>query len=155
MTKIKLGVQPKTVSHDLSFPMLDGTIGEVKLEYVYRNRKAFAEFIDTHIAAIRAEADAAIEKAKAEAKAEADAAKSAAKDGADVGVTAPRVSEAEITAKQIESHVNFIMGAVSGWNLDIPFDRESVEELVTTLPQAAGAIIQSYRTAMTEGRLGN
>lgn len=151
MAKIKLGTQPQTIAHALSFPMLDGTTGEVQVNYIYRHRKAFAEFVDTHIAAIKADANAAIEKAKALF----EAAKVAVDAGQSAGDAVPTVSEAEIASKQIESQVAFIMGAVSGWNLDIPFDRESVEELVTTLPQAATAIIQSYRTAMTEGRLGN
>ena len=151
MAKIKLGTKPKTITHALSFPMLDGTTGEVQVEYVYRDRKAFATFIDAHMAAIKADADAAIEKLKAQI----DAAKAAAGDGDSAEATVTTVSETEIVSKQIESQVNFIMGAVSGWNLDVAFDRESVEELATTLPQAATAIIQSYRTAMTEGRLGN
>lgn len=151
MAKIKLGTQPKTVSKDLSFPMLDGTIGEIKVDYVYRNRKAFAQFVDDHITGIRSDADAAAAAANAKIK----TAQEAGDEEQLAELSKLRISESEIAQKQIDSQVKFIMSAVSGWNLDIPFDREAVEELASTVPQAAAGIIDSYRIAMTEGRLGN
>lgn len=151
MPKIKLGSQPKTIPHDLSFPMLDGTTGEIKVQYTYRTRKAFATFVDANFAVIRAAAEKAIE----EKKAQIEAAKDAPADSEAAEAVKVPISEAELAEKQMDSQVNFIMGAVEGWNLDIPFDREAVQELVDELPQAAVAIIQSYRVAMTEGRLGN
>lgn len=150
MPKIKLGNRPKSFPHDLTVPMLDGTDGEMTVHYVYRTRKEFAAFVDAHMEAVKAAAEA--ELAAEKAKIEAD--KAASIDQVADGIKLP-VAESLLSGRVMESQTNFIMGAVQGWNLDIPFDREAVEELVSELPRVAAAIIQTYRTAMIEGRLGN
>lgn len=151
MAKIKLGDRPKSISKELSIPMLDGTTGSIKVDFTYRSRKQYAAFVDEHYAAITADAELAIaaEKARIEAEKESGADKQATE------LNKRPMSEVELAAKQMETQVKFILGAVEGWNLDIPFDREAVEELVSELPLAASSIIQSYREAMVEGRLGN
>lgn len=47
------------------------------------------------------------------------------------------------------------MQAVEGWNLDEPFALESVQQLADELPAAVAAIMDTYRSAITQGRLGN
>ncbi|KQQ31989.1 hypothetical protein ASF61_16780 [Duganella sp. Leaf126] len=142
MSKIVLGSTPKKITKDLSFPLLDGTVGKIEVDFIYRTRKAFAEFIDDHLVKMRAESTAAIEALKAKVA-----------DGDDSAASV--VTEAELTLTTLDGQADFIMASVSGWNLDVKFDRDAVEQLVDEVPQAATAIIQSYRAAMTEGRLGN
>lgn len=123
--------------------MLDGTVGTIKVTYTYRSRKEYAAFMDVKLAAIKAEAEAEIAEKRAQREL-------ASGDSIDFGI-----GEVETNRRKSEGQVDFIMSAVEGWNLDVPFDREAVEQLVDELPLAAETIIRSYREAMTEGRLGN
>lgn len=145
MAKIQLGKPPKTFPKDLSFPMLDGTVGTIKVTYTYRSRKEFAAFMDKILDAIKADGAAQITAKKAEIDGATDDA-----PALDFGLTETIVNE-----RKAASQIDFIMATVEGWNLDVPFDREAVEQLVDELPLAAETIIRSYREAMTEGRLGN
>ncbi len=138
--KITLGKRPETFSKEVTFPMLDGSTGCIKVDYRYRTRKEHAEFVDSIQAGI-----------EAKAKAEADRYKKLA----DAGEDAPAIKQADLIKYNIDANVDTIMGAAKGWNLDIPFDREAVEQLVDELPAAVAAIVGAYRDAIVEGRLGN
>ena len=138
--KIVLGKRPDTFSKEVTFPMLDGSSGCIKVDFQYRTRKEHAEFVD----GIQA-------KIEAKASAEADRYKKLAEAGEDL----PAIKQADLIKYQIEANVDTIMGSVKGWNLDIPFDREAVEQLVDELPAAVTAIVGDYRQAIVEGRLGN
>lgn len=152
MAKLKIGNPPKSVSKELTINLLDGANASIKLDFKYRTRSEYADFIDSMTAAIKAEGEAVIAAAKAAIAAAAEAAKDPLSD-------APQLNfgptEAEQNEKKTDSQVNFIMACVLGWDLDIAFDREAVRQLVDETPQAATAIISAYREAMTEGRLGN
>lgn len=139
-TKIVLGKRPDTFARTVTFPMVEGGDGCMSVDYIYRTRKEYAEFADKIQAGIQAKADA--EAARYKALAEA---------GEDV----PALKQADLVKFQIEANVEWVMGAVKGWNLDIPFDREAVTQLVDELPAAVAAVITDYREAINEGRLGN
>jgi hypothetical protein len=47
------------------------------------------------------------------------------------------------------------MRVIDGWNLDEDLTRENVQQLADELPAAVNAIMETYRSAITEGRLGN
>ncbi|WP_292041441.1 phage tail assembly chaperone [Massilia sp. UBA6681] len=138
--KITLGKRPESFSKEVTFPMLDGSTGCIKVDFKYRTRKEHAEFVDGIQASIEA-------KAKAEAE--------RYKGLTDAGQEVPQIKQADIVGYQVAASVDTIMGAVKGWNLDIPFDREAVEQLVDELPAAVAAIVSTYREAIVEGRLGN
>ncbi|MCA1857455.1 phage tail assembly chaperone [Massilia oculi] len=138
--KIVLGKRPETFSKEVSFPMLDGSTGCIRIDYLYRTRKEHAAFIDSIQAGIEAKAKSESERYKALA---------------DAGEDLPMLKQSDVVSYQVEANVDTIMGAVKGWNLDIPFDREAVEQLVDELPAAVAAILTAYREAITEGRLGN
>lgn len=125
-SKIKLGARPETFKHVVKFPMLDGSEGMIEVEYVYRTRKQFGEFIDEVFAAAKEERPA----------------------GDDI-------SWARLMEKTSGANAEFIMKAVKGWNLDEPFTRENVQQLADELPAAVTAIMDAYRDAITQGRLGN
>lgn len=145
MAKLILGKPPKTISKDLTFPMLDGTTGSIKVDFKYRTRSEYAKFVDEQAEKVRVQAEAELAGMKAKAAEQKDA-------GASIDLGMP---EADMQARKSQSQADFLMGALDGWNLDIPFDREAVLQLVDEVPQAAQTIIAAYREAMTEGRLGN
>lgn len=152
MAKIQLGKPPKTITKELSFPMLDGTVGAIAVDFKYRSRKEFAALVDAQLDDIKLESEAEIAAGKEKIAAATAAAK------ADPDAVTPLdfgISNTVLNEKKAKRQVEYIMDAVSGWNLDVPFDKEAVEQLVDELPLAAETIIRSYREAMTEGRLGN
>ena len=55
----------------------------------------------------------------------------------------------------VDSSADYIMRIADGWDVEAPFSRESVWQLCNEVPSAATAIIQGYREAIVEGRLGN
>ena len=138
--KLVLGKRPEFFSRTVTFPMVEGGDGCMVVEFIYRTRKEHAKFVDGIQAA-----------AEAKAKAETERYQKAA----DAGELPPNLKQADLVAYQIEANVSTIMDSVKGWNLDIPFDREAVEQLVDELPAAVMAIISAYREAIVEGRLGN
>ena len=139
-SKLVLGKRPEHFTRDVSFPMLDGSTATIEVKFVYRSRKEFAELVDANQASI-----------KAKAEAEVDRMKQAAKDGATPG----DFKQADLIAHQADFSVAYLMQIVKGWNLDVPFNRDAVDELVDTLPAAVNAINAAYREALLEGRLGN
>ena len=48
-----------------------------------------------------------------------------------------------------------IMDCASGWELDDPFSKENVEQMIQNYIGAARAIIGKYMTELTAARLGN
>lgn len=145
MAKLILGKPPKTISKELTFPMLDGTTGSIKVDFKYRTRSEYAKFVDDQAEKVKAQAEVELAEMKAKAAEQKDA-------GLSIDLGMP---EADMQARKTQSQADFIIGALDGWNLDIPFDREAVGQLVDEVPQAAQTIIAAYREAMTEGRLGN
>lgn len=142
--KIVLGKRPEKFAKEVTFPMLDGADGSILVEFQYRTRTEFAKLSDKVQEEIRARTETDVAKYRADADAAAAA-----------GKAAPEMRASDIAEREAEFRVKYIMDAVVGWNLDIPFDREAVEQLVDELPAAATAIISTYREAITEGRLGN
>jgi len=138
--KVKLGARPKSFVHTVSFPMVDGTAGCIENTYRYRTRREFAAFIDDLQATAKTHADAYAEKTRAQLE----------KDGT---VTMP--TQQELLEFGMSGSVDFIMAAVEGWNLDEKFDRAAVEQLADEVPAAIPAILDDYRAAINEGRLGN
>ncbi|GAB3416639.1 phage tail assembly chaperone [Massilia agilis] len=138
--KIKLGARPKSFKHTVSFPMVDGTVGCIEVTYKYRTRREFAGFIDDLQATAKTQADAYAAKAKAQLE----------QDG-----TVPMPTQKELLEFGLSGSVDFIMASVEGWNLDEKFDRTAVEQLADEVPAAIPSIMEAYRGAINEGRLGN
>jgi len=139
-TKIKLGNRPKSFDKTVEFSMLDGEVGCIPVTYAYRTRKELAEMTDEVQSVARAAAAADMEavKAKIERKEEVEP-----------------MRQSEITDREISLQVDYIMKAVIGWGLDVKFDRAAVEQLVDEVPAAIPALVEGYRAAINQGRLGN
>jgi hypothetical protein len=138
--KITLGKRPTSFKRVISFPMPGEEAGSVEVHFKYRTRTEYAAFMDGLQAEIQAAADGDVKRVRA-----------AIADGENVA----NPTQADITARQNEFNVRYLLDALEGWNLDVPFDEEAVTQLVDELPAAVNAIVNDYRAALTEGRLGN
>ena len=127
MAKIQLGSAPKTFAHTVKFPLVTGGEGEIRVQYTYRTRAQFAEFIDSLYPEIKAP------KTR----------------------TARGVDVQEEAGRMLERDVRHIMGSVTSWDLDDTFDAANVKRLADEFPGAAAALIEDYARAINEGRTGN
>lgn len=55
----------------------------------------------------------------------------------------------------VQQSAEYLKGVLLGWDLDAELNDESLFQLADELPQACAAIMEAYRAAMLEGRLGN
>lgn len=128
MATIKLGSRPKSFAVPVKFKLLDGTDAAIDVTFKYRTRTEFGAFLDE----IYAENNVK--------PAETDDQQNLLERAYQAGV---------------ENHAKQIMRAAESWNLDEPFTLDSVSALCDEFPSAALAIMETYRVAITEGRLGN
>jgi hypothetical protein len=138
--KIKLGARPKSFKREVTFPILEGESGSMEVTFKYRTRKEFAQLNDDMQATAQAAGETEIAKLKATAEA---------------GEEIKPLTQLEMHEHTVALQADYLMQVVEGWNLDVPFNREAVEQLIDEVPGAIVAINTAYRTAITEGRLGN
>lgn len=137
MSKIVLGARPKSFAREIKLALHDGSVGTMQVTYKYRTRSEYGAFVDAIMKATQEAAEAAAMRAIAESEANSE-----------TGLE-------QVLKKTTADNIDFILQAVEGWNLDAPFSREALEQLADELPHAPLAIINDYRLACTEGRLGN
>ncbi len=128
MAAIVLGTTPKNFKKIVEFPMLDGSIGKIECLYKYRTVKQFGQFIDEQRA-----------------------------DAAKVSGAVPQAAETleGFFAFKRERNAEYILQILDGWNLDVDLSLASAQQLLDEIPAAANAIIDDYRAAVVDGRLGN
>lgn len=132
MAKIKLGQRPQNFKRVVKFPMHDGTEGAIECIFKYRTRKEFGAFIDGIV----------------------DAAKLKAPEPGEDGEV--KFSMADLMERTAGSNADYLLQVLDGWNVDgSELTLESLQQLADELPGAASAIMETYRAAVSEGRLGN
>ena len=124
-TQIKLGDRPKSFKKSVTFPMLDGTTGVIVVTYKYRTRKEFGAFMDSII------------------------------DAPDAQVPKDDFTMAGLMERTTCSTADYVMKVVDAWSLDEAFTHSNVQQLSDEIPAATAAIMENYRVAINEGRLGN
>lgn len=127
MAKIKLGNTPKNFRKTVTFPMLDGTTGSIDITYKYRTREEFGLFIDELMAA---------------------AGETKRPDNETFSMQA-------LMEKTAGSNADYVLKVVDAWNLDEDLTHDNVKQLSDEVPAAVNAIMEAYRIAVTEGKLGN
>ena len=128
MAKVKLGARPKNFKRNVEFDMLDGTKGNIECVYKYRTRSEFGAFVDEMV----------------------DKAKPANPDE-----TPKQLSMTEVMEKTKDTNADYLLKVLDGWNLDEELSCESLQQLADEVPAAVGAMMETYRAAILEGRLGN
>lgn len=128
---IKLGTRPKHFEQTISIQMHEGGEGKFTVQYIYRTRTEFGAFVDDLVKAAGVKAPDS-------------------QDESDVQYSLRRAMEATR-----DTNADYLMKIMAGWDLDEPFNRANVQQLCDELPGAAFALIDKYRAAVTEGRLGN
>lgn len=126
MSTIKLGTVPKSFKRVVSFPMLDGTTGMIEAEFRYRTRDQFGTFIDQLVK--------------------------------DAGVQADQVEGhgmAGLMKRTTDKNGRYLLEILVGWNLPDELTIDNARALSNEIPAAAAALMETYRSAVTEGRLGN
>jgi hypothetical protein len=131
MGKIKLGARPKSFAHTVTVPMPEGGTASVQMRYLYRTRTEFGSFVDELIRAAGTPAPAS-------------------QAGDDVLFSLRSALESTR-----DTNADYILQIAEGWNLEEEFNRVNLVQMCDELPGAALAIIEHYRLALTEGRLGN
>ncbi|KRA13953.1 phage tail assembly chaperone [Acidovorax sp. Root568] len=127
MSKIKLGDRPKSFKRIVKFPRIEGGEGAIECTFKYRTRKEFGEFLDRMV-------EAAGPKTKPDDE---------------------KFSMASLFEKTGGQNAQYIMDVLDAWNLDVDLSLSAVEQLSNEYPGAASAIMEAYRMAIVEGRLGN
>lgn len=136
MAKIALGARPKNFKTIVKVPMLDGTEGEIEISYIYRTRAEFGKMIDEMVSDAKT-----LDEITTEVEAES---------------TEPKeFSLSDALKKSRDANVDYVMKIADGWNLDIEFTRDSLSQLFDELPASLMSIMNTYRNAITEGRVGN
>ncbi|WP_367847002.1 phage tail assembly chaperone [Rhodoferax sp. WC2427] len=128
MAKIKLGSAPKSFTQKVSFPLLKGGTGDVVMDFKYRDRAEFAQFIDEIYPGIKSPPTPSTE---------------------------PGFDVVEQDRKTQADEVRYIMGCANGWDLEEDFTEANVKALVNEFPAAGSAIPAAYRMAISEGRVKN
>lgn len=126
MAKITLGKPPKTFAPvTVSFPMPDGSKGEIECVFKYRTRKEFGQFLaDTFNTGKTPEGS-------------------------------EQRTVAEIMATAVQTNGAYLAKVLHSWNLDEPLNEANAAQLADEVPAASSAIMEAYGRAVTEGHLGN
>lgn len=141
MPIVKLGARPKNFKRIVKFKDLDGTTDlSIEVSYIYRTKKQFGEMLDQQIEIAIKEADAMEAKAAAVVASDIPPKRERIADGYELA-----------TSKQVD----YLMQIIDGWNLDIEFSRQSVQDVCDEYPGAPHAISNLYREVIAEGRSGN
>jgi hypothetical protein len=127
MAKIILGQTPKSFKRNVTVDMLDGTKGSIECLFKYRTRIEFGKFLD----GIFSEA------------------------GVKPTDTDEKVVIADVMEKTRDTNSDYLIQVLDGWNLDDELNKPNLQQLCDEFPGVANSIMETYRVAVTEGRLGN
>mgnify|MGYP002507817623 CR=1 FL=1 len=126
MAKLKLGNRPKNFKRVVKFDMLDGSKCEIEAVFKYRTRSEFGAFIDGLF-----------------------------KQAKDKDEGAQNISMAELMEKTRETNADYLLDILDGWDLDTELSRDALQQLSDEVPGAVGAMMEAYRAAIIDGRVGN
>jgi len=126
MASIKLGNRPKNFKRIVKFGLIEGGEGSIECTFKYRTRSEFGRLID-----------------------------GMAHDARQAGAAGADLSVAQIMDATKDKNAAYLLDVLDGWNLDEVLTRDTAAQLCDELPGAATEIMEAYRLAIVEGRLGN
>lgn len=127
MAKIRLGSAPKTFTRSITVDMLDGTKGSIECTFKYMTRTQFGAFLDGVFK------DAGVKPTDDDAK----------------------VAIAELMAKTRDTNADYLLKILDGWNLDDEVNKENLQQLCDEFPGVANGMMETFRSAVTEGKAKN
>lgn len=74
---------------------------------------------------------------------------------ADAGETSPQFAMAELMEKTRDKNADYLIQVLDGWNLDEELSQANLQQLADECPGAVNAVMEAYRAAILDGRLGN
>lgn len=125
MTKIVLGSRPKSFPVTVKAKMLDGSEGIIGCQFKYRTKREFGQLIDRMF-----------------------------KDAGEA-LTDGEFSMENLMSRTVDKNADYLADVLDGWDLDIKLSRDALSQLADEVPAMAAAIMDAYRSATVEGRLGN
>lgn len=143
MSKVILGQRPAYIPARVEARMPDGSPVTVAVRYRYRTRREYAEFIDSFAAGRNSVEEPA--KPRRGRKGSAPAAE-------EQTAVAEPLNYHEVS---IRANVDLLAEILDGWDLDVPLNRETLDQLADEAPGIAAALIEGYGLAIHQGRLGN
>jgi hypothetical protein len=129
MATVKLGSRPKSFARVVKYKDVDGADLSLPVTFKYRTRKEYGEWHDS-----------LPEYPQLEGK-EVD------------GKTVYSVED--LLERRSAWNAKRISQSVDSWGLDVEFNDANVKQLCDESPAGADAVIEEYRAAIIEGRLGN
>ncbi len=128
MARIKLGATPKSFKRTVTVDLLDGTKGSIECDFIYRTRTEFGQFLDEIFK------DAGVKPAASEDE---------------------KVVIEEVMERTRDTNADYLLRVLQGWNLDEELNKANLQQLCDEFPGVANAIMESYRTSVSEGRTKN
>lgn len=122
----KLGARPKTFRRPVTFDLIEGGSSTIVCTFKYRTRTEFGAFVDQ-----------AFGKGTAEA------------------LRDEKFTFARMLDRETEQSADYLLEVLDGWDLDDELSATNTQRLADEYPGAVLAIMEKYRLAITEGRLGN
>lgn len=127
MSKIKLGARPKNFKpFPVKFLLPDGGEAVILVTYKYRTRTEFGQMMNAMFA------DAGAER----------------KDG-------EKVDFEKLFQQMGDKNADHLLDSMEAWDLDFDLSRESLLQMADEMPAGPVALMEAYRNACIEGRLGN
>ena len=133
MAKITLGKRSQFIETTISGTLPDGAPGTIRAKYRYRTRVEFGQMIDQRMAEAQAKTKAA----------------------ADTDAAPADFSVATMQRQARDANAAYLLDILDGWDLSDEVNLETATQLCDEFPGMAQALIDGYRLAVTEGRLGN
>src|SRR5690606_33172754 len=132
MAKIKLGNRPKTFKPvTLTVALPEGGEGKFQVTYKYFTKTESGKLIDGLIADARKE------------------------DESVAGQESPEFSMEAVMNRNRDGNAAYILKVLDAWSLDEDLTLENLQQLDDELPAATIAIMDGFRNATQQGRLGN
>ena len=128
MAKFKFGERPKTFKHTVKWKDIYGVNNELTVDFVTRSRKEFGELFDEMLA---------------------DAKKTRG------GLEVEDMSMTEIMESTGGNNAKYILAAVDKWDVDEDLNLENAQRFADEYAGGANALMEAYRKACLEGKLGN
>lgn len=127
MAIVKLGQRPKTFKvMTVKFQMPDGTEGEIPVTFKYHTRIEYGELVDGIF-----------------------------KDAGKKRPEGEGFSMRELMEATRDKNGDYLIKILDSWGLEDALTVENLRQLCAELPAGATAMMDAFRTAAMEGRLGN